>query len=99
MPIIAHRNVELLSSRHANGERNFGFRAVNFGPLDKPNFWKGVPEQPLSAVEFRRRSHQPGFAADILSRSYERARSLAMVDLSVRAFVEARSRAAGWIMF
>ncbi|CAO3433059.1 hypothetical protein [Azospirillum doebereinerae] len=62
---------------------------MNFGPLDNPNFWRGVLEQPMSAREFRRRSFQPQFALDVLFRSYQRAQSLAAVDFSVRTFVEA----------
>lgn len=50
--------------------RNFGFWAMNLGPLNDPSLWDAVLGRPMDGAEFRRRSYDAAFAIDVLTRSY-----------------------------
>ena len=82
-----HRNVELLLRETSAGQPNFGFWAMNFGPLDTPTFWQAVFGSPIRIEEFRRRSHDADFALDVLARAYMHACIAADVDAATRDLV------------
>lgn len=82
-----HRNVQLLLREHSAGQPNFGFWAMNFGPLDTPTFWQAVFGSPVRVEEFRRRSHDAGFALDVLARAHMHACILADIDPATRDLV------------
>ncbi|NYZ11768.1 BLUF domain-containing protein [Azospirillum sp. RWY-5-1] len=82
-----HRNVELLLREAGDTGRSFGFWAMNFGPLNDHDFWRGVFGRPMGLPEFARRSHDPDFALEVLSRAYLHACTVADINPSVRDFV------------
>lgn len=82
-----HRNVEVLVRETTVGLPNFGFWAMNFGPLDTPTFWQAVFGAPIKVEEFRRRSHDADFALDVLARAYMHACIAAEVDAATRELV------------
>lgn len=82
-----HRNVELLLREVGDAGRSFGFWAMNFGPLNDDDFWRGVFGSPMDRHEFARRSHDPDFALEVLSRAYLHACTVADINPSVRDFV------------
>lgn len=82
-----HRNVELLLREVGDTGRSFGFWAMNFGPLNDEDFWRGVFGKPMGRAEFALRSHDPDFALEVLSRAYLHACAVADINPSVRDFV------------
>lgn len=82
-----HTEVELLLRETTAGQPNFGFWAMNFGPLDTPTFWQAVFGSPVRIEEFRRRSHDDDFALDLLARAYMHACIAADVDAASRDLV------------
>ncbi|WP_434614959.1 BLUF domain-containing protein [Azospirillum sp. B2RO_4] len=82
-----HTKVELLLRETTVGQPNFGFWAMNFGPLDTPTFWQAVFGSPVRIEEFRRRSHDADFALDVLARAYMHACIVADVDPAARELV------------
>ncbi|MBP2300275.1 BLUF domain-containing protein [Azospirillum picis] len=82
-----HRGVELLLREASAGQPNFGFWAMNFGPLDTPTFWQAVFGGSISRGEFRRRSHDADFALTVLSRAYMHASILADIDEGTRTLI------------
>jgi len=85
-----HHDVELLLREEGKGKPNFGFWAMNYGPLDDPRFWEDAFGMPMDAGDFNQRSRDPDFALDVLSRAYLNAFAVADVDSAVRAFVYGR---------
>ncbi|CAO3415294.1 hypothetical protein [Azospirillum endophyticum] len=75
-----HRDVTLLLRETLDGSPEFGFWAMNFGPLDTPTFWQAVFGTQMQGEEFRQRSQGIGFARDVLSRAYMHACIVADVD-------------------
>ncbi|MBY6260433.1 BLUF domain-containing protein [Azospirillum sp. 412522] len=75
-----HRDVTPLLRESSGVPREFGFWAMNFGPLDTPTFWPAIFGTPMQGEEFRQRSHGIGFARDVLSRAYMHACIVADVD-------------------
>ncbi|MBK1836398.1 BLUF domain-containing protein [Azospirillum sp. YIM B02556] len=75
-----HRNVTLLRRETSDGPPEFGFWAMNFGPLDTPTFWQAIFGTPMRSEEFRQRSQGVGFARDVLGRAYMHACIVADVD-------------------
>ncbi|WP_199235237.1 BLUF domain-containing protein [Azospirillum sp. TSA6c] len=82
-----HRDVTPLLRETAGGAPEFGFWAMNFGPLDTPTFWQAIFGTPMRSEEFRQRSHGVGFARDVLSRAYMHACIVADVDPAARDMV------------
>lgn len=82
-----HHNVELLACDQTDARPNFGFWAMNFGPLNNAMFWNAVLGPKMGAEEFRQRSHDPEFALEVLSRAYIHACTIADVDPVFRDFV------------
>lgn len=82
-----HRKVELLLREVGDAGRSFGFWAMNFGPLNDDDFWRGVFGRPIDQTEFARRSHDPDFVLKVLSRAYLHACTVADINPSVRDFV------------
>lgn len=82
-----HVNVEVLLRETTVGQPNFGFWAMNFGPLDTPTFWQAVFGAPVRIEEFQRRSHDADFALSVLARAYMHACITADVDPATRELV------------
>lgn len=80
-----HRNVELLLREAVHDQPNFGFWAMNFGPLDTPTFWRAVFGAPVNVPEFLHRSHDADFALNVLTRAYMHTCIVAEVDPAVHA--------------
>lgn len=82
-----HRNVELLPREHGGTGHSFGFWAMNVGPLNDDAFRRAVLDTPMDGAEFTRRSHDPAFALDILSRAHVHACAVAGSDPMVGHFL------------
>lgn len=82
-----HRDVTPLLRETSGGPPEFGFWAMNFGPLDTPTFWQAIFGTPMRSEEFRQRSNGVGFARDVLSRAYMHACIVADVDPAARDMV------------
>ncbi|WP_109110471.1 BLUF domain-containing protein [Azospirillum sp. TSO35-2] len=82
-----HQRVELLLRETSSGQPNFGFWAMNFGPLDTPTFWQAVFGSPVRIEEFHRRSRDIDFVLDVLARAYMHACIVADIDPATRELV------------
>ncbi|CAO3409017.1 BLUF domain-containing protein [Azospirillum largimobile] len=81
-----HRNLAVLG-RWEQPERSFGFWAMNFGPLDNPDFWDGEFAGLRSGDAFRRKSCDPETALAVLCRAYAFAGKVAGSDPVIGDFV------------
>lgn len=86
-----HRNLAMLG-RWEQPERSFGFWAMNFGPLDDPDFWDDEFASLRDAQTFRRRSCDPETALAVLCRAYAFAGKVAGADPVIGDFVMGLSR-------
>ncbi|CAO3453803.1 BLUF domain-containing protein [Azospirillum sp.] len=86
-----HRNLAVLG-RWEQPERSFGFWAMNFGPLDDPDFWDGEFAPLRDPQAFRRRSCDPETALAVLCRAYAFAGKVAGADPVIGDFVMGLSR-------
>lgn len=81
-----HRNLAILG-RWEQPERSFGFWAMNFGPLDNPDFWDGDFSSLRQGEAFRRKSCDPETALAVLCRAYAFAGKVAGSDPVIGDFV------------
>ncbi|MFP5514515.1 MAG: BLUF domain-containing protein, partial [Alphaproteobacteria bacterium] len=81
-----HRNLAVLG-RWERTERSFGFWAMNFGPLDNPDFWDGDFSPLRQGEAFRRKSCDPETALAVLCRAYAFASKVAGCDPVIGDFV------------
>ncbi|AWU96661.1 BLUF domain-containing protein [Azospirillum ramasamyi] len=87
-----HQNLAMLG-RWEQPERSFGFWAMNFGPLDNPDFWDGEFASLRRGEDFRRKSCDPETALAVLCRAYAFAGKVARADPVIGDFVMGPSRA------
>ncbi|AWB06638.1 hypothetical protein A6A40_16345 (plasmid) [Azospirillum humicireducens] len=81
-----HRNLAVLG-RWERQERSFGFWAMNFGPLDNPDFWVGEFASLRQGEAFRRKSGDAETALAVLCRAYAFASKVADSDPVIGDFV------------
>lgn len=82
-----HRDVTPLLRETSGGPPEFGFWAMNFGPLDDPAFWQGEFAELRDGAAFRRSSGDAETALAVLCRAYVFAGTVAGTDPVIRGFV------------
>lgn len=83
-----HRDVETLLYDAGHDRPSFVFWAMNFGPLNDGAMAMAVLGDVSGVEEFRRRTHEPDFALEVLSRAYAHACEVADVDSIVKEFIQ-----------